>query len=135
MGHRLPAVMFLLMNAVFAPPAVSQLIPFTQYQVQGMVRHGMADETSAQAIKQQGIDFSATKDFIQSLKAAGASEAFIAALGAAPHRWRTAEMAPKPLSEAEVVALLTWSVPANRVAVLVRMRGIDFEPGAKGLTG
>lgn len=133
MGHRLAAVLLLLMNAVFVPPAVSQLVPFTQNQVQGMVRHGIADATSAQAIRQQGIDFSVTKEFIESLKTSGADDAFTAALGAAPHRRRTPKMAPKPLSEAEVVALLTWPVPANRVAVLVRTRGIDFEPGSEGL--
>ena len=49
--------------------------PFTQDQVQAMVRDGLADETGAEAIEQRGIDFAITEDFIQSLKTAGASEA------------------------------------------------------------
>ena len=46
--------------------------PFTQDQVQGMVRDGLGDETGAKAIEQRGIDFSPTEDFLQSLKTAGA---------------------------------------------------------------
>jgi hypothetical protein len=47
-----------------------------------MVRDGLGDETGAKAIEQLGIDFAPTEDFIQTLKTAGASEAFLAALRA-----------------------------------------------------
>ena len=57
MDYRLPAVMLLLMNAVFALPALSKSIPFTQNQVQGMVRHGMADATSAKPSDSRALIF------------------------------------------------------------------------------
>jgi hypothetical protein len=57
--------------------------PFTQDQVQGMVRDGLGDESGAKLIEQRGIDFVPSEDSIQTLKAAGASEAFLNALRAA----------------------------------------------------
>jgi predicted NAD-dependent protein-ADP-ribosyltransferase YbiA (DUF1768 family) len=47
------------------------------------VRDGLGDESGAKLIEQRGIDFSPAEDFLQSLKAAGASEAFLKALRAA----------------------------------------------------
>jgi hypothetical protein len=44
------------------------------------VRGGLGDETGAKAIEQGGVDFAPTEDLLQSLKAAGASEAFLGAL-------------------------------------------------------
>jgi hypothetical protein len=57
--------------------------PFTQEQVVSMVRDGFGDESGAKLIEQRGIDFAPSEDFIQTLKAAGASEAFLKALRAA----------------------------------------------------
>ena len=48
-----------------------------------MVRDGFGDESGAKLIEQRGIDFAPSEDFIQTLKAAGASEAFLNALRAA----------------------------------------------------
>jgi hypothetical protein len=50
-----------------APPGAGSAKPFTQDQVQGMVRDGLGDETGAKAIEQRGIDFAPTEDFLQSL--------------------------------------------------------------------
>ena len=68
---------------VFALPAWAQQKPFTQEQVSNMVRDGFGDESGAKLIEQRGIDFAPAADFLQTLKAAGASEAFLKALGAA----------------------------------------------------
>ena len=57
--------------------------PFTQEQVVSMVRDRFGDESGAKLIEQRGIDFAPSEDFIQTLKAAGASEAFLNALRAA----------------------------------------------------
>jgi len=57
--------------------------PFTQDQVRAMMRDGFGDESGAKLIEQRGIDFAPSEDFIQTLKAAGASEAFLMALRAA----------------------------------------------------
>ena len=78
-----PTFLILTMALVFAPPAWSQQKPFTQEQVLSMVRDGFGDESGAKLIEQRGIDFAPSEDFCQSLKAAGASEAFLKALRAA----------------------------------------------------
>jgi len=48
-----------------------------------MVRDGFGDGSGAKLIEPRGIDFAPSEDFIQTLKAAGASEAFLNALRAA----------------------------------------------------
>ncbi len=73
----------LAITLVFALPAWAQQKPLTQDQVQALVRDGLGDETGAKAIEQRGIDFAPAEDFVQGLKAAGASEAFLKAVRAA----------------------------------------------------
>jgi hypothetical protein len=72
----------LAMGLVFALSAWGQQKPFTRDQVQGLVRDGLGDESGAKLIEQRGIDFAPPEDFLQSLKAAGSSEAFLKALRA-----------------------------------------------------
>ena len=100
--------------------------PFTQEQVSNMVRDGFGDESGAKLIEQRGIDFAPSEDFIQTLKAAGASKAFLQALRAA--KPPEPASARKPLNQVQVFALLVGQVPSHRVAMLVQERGIDFEP-------
>ena len=64
--------------------AASRAKAFTQEQVVSMVRDGFGDESGAKLIEQRGIDFAPAEDFLQTLKAAGASEAFLQALRAGP---------------------------------------------------
>ena len=108
-------------------PGFSPAHPFTQEQVSNMVRAGLGDESGAKLIEQRGIDFAPSEDFYQTLKAAGASEAFLNALRAA--------VAPgfspapkKPLNQVQVFALLVGQVSSHRITILVQERGIDFEP-------
>ena len=84
-----PAALAAVMLAMPAPPQAQQesvapgvnpARPFTQDQVQAMVRDGLADESGAKLIEQRGLDFAHTDDFLQSLKAAGASAALLEAL-------------------------------------------------------
>jgi tetratricopeptide (TPR) repeat protein len=126
-----------------ALPPRAQQKPFTQEQVSNMVRDGFGDESGAKLIEQRGIDFAPAEDFIQTLKAAGASEAFLNALRAAV----TPGLSPahaalkggsttagppasakKPINQVQVFALLVGQVPSHRVTMLVQERGIDFEP-------
>jgi len=100
--------------------------PFTQDQVQGLVRAGLGDDSGAKLIDQRGIDFALVEDFLQNLKAAGASEAFLKALRAA--KPPEPASAKKPLNQVQVFALLVGQVPSHRVTMLVQERGIDFEP-------
>src|SRR5208283_5079089 len=102
--------------------------PFTQEQVSNMVHAGLGDDSGAKLIEQRGIDFAPSEDFYQTLKAAGASEAFLNALRAAKPRQPAS--AKKPLNQVQVFALLVGQVqlPSHRVTMLVQERGIDFEP-------
>jgi len=107
-------------------PGTSSAKPFTQEQVSNMVRDGFGDESGAKLIEQRGIDFAPSKDFYQTLKAAGASEAFLNALRAA--KPPEPASAKKPLNQVQVFALLVGQVQSHRVTMLVQERGIDFEP-------
>jgi len=100
--------------------------PFTQEQVTSMVRDGFGDDSGAKLIEQRGIDFATAEDFLQALKAAGASEAFLEALLEAKPSVSTS--AKKPLNQVQVITLLAGQVPNHRVATLVQERGIDFDP-------
>jgi hypothetical protein len=99
---------------------------FTQDQVSNMVRDGFGDESGAKLIEQRGVDFAPSEDFIQTLKTAGASEAFLQALRAA--KPPESASAKKPLNQVQVITLLAAQVPSHRVTMLVQERGIDFEP-------
>jgi hypothetical protein len=68
---------------IFAVPAVAQQKPMTQDQVHALVRDGLGDESGTKLIEQRGIGFAPAEDFIQTLKAASASEAFLNSLRAA----------------------------------------------------
>lgn len=100
--------------------------PLTKEQVVNLVKNQFGDKSGARAIKQRGIDFEPTDDFIESLKDAGADSDFIEALQEAKHATKPA--AKKPLTQTQILALLTGSVPSHRVSMLVADRGIDFEP-------
>jgi tetratricopeptide (TPR) repeat protein len=106
-------------------PLVAQQKPFTQDQVGNMVRDGFGDDSGAKLIEQRGIDFVPAEDFLQSLKTAGANEAFLAALRI-PKPPKPAATA-KPLNQVQILALMAGGVPGQRVAMLVTSRGIDFD--------
>ena len=119
-------LLMLAMGLVFALSAWAQQKPLTRDQVQGLVRDGLGDESGAKLIEQRGIDFAPAEDFLQNLKAAGASEAFLKALRAA--KQPEPESAKKTLNQVQIFALLAGRVTSARVAMLVKERGIDFEP-------
>jgi len=119
-------LLLLAMGLAFALSAWAQQKPLTQDQVQSLVRSGLGDESGAKLIEQRGINFAPAEDFLQSLKAAGASDAFLKALRAAKRPEPAS--AKKPLNQVQVFFLLAGQVPSHRVAMLVNERGIDFEP-------
>ena len=84
MRHRATfTVQMLMIAAIVALPMRAQQKPFTQEQVVSMVRDGFGDESGAKLIEQRGIDFAPSEGFYQTLKAAGASQAFLNPLRAA----------------------------------------------------
>jgi hypothetical protein len=93
-----------------------------------MVRDGLGDESGAKLIEQRGIDFAPSEDLYQTLKAAGASEAFLSALRAAVARGLSPAhaalkggsttsgppaSAKKPLNQVQVFALLAGQVSSH----------------------
>lgn len=121
------AVFLLTAAAILASPAGAQQKPFTQEQVTAMVRDGFGDRTGAKLIEQRGIDFDVTEDFVQSLKAASASDPFLRALRAV--KSPVPGGARKPLDPVEALALLTGQATSHHVALLVNERGLNFQPG------
>ena len=129
MTHRSVVILLVLITAaILVVPAPAQQKPFTQEQVQAMVRDGLGDETGADAIQKRGIDFAPTEALLESLKLAGASEVFLAAVRTAKRPETMRGTPKKPLTQVQVFALLIGQVPSHRVTILVRERGVDFEP-------
>lgn len=89
--------------------------PLTQVQVSDMVRAGVGEDTGAQMITQRGLDFAPTEAYLQTLKTAGAKEAFLKAV-----RDRM------PINTVQIIAQLAAESPCQRVATLVKDRGVDF---------
>ena len=113
---RFPPLVILLLIALaltLAPANWAQQKPLAQDQVRGLVRGGLGDETGAKAIEQRGIDFVPTEDFLHSLKAAGANEAFLQALRAAKHPQPAGGAAKKPLNQLQVFTLLAGQAPSR----------------------
>ncbi len=102
---RRPAVTILmLIIAVILPlPMRAQQKPFTQAQVQGMVRSGLGDDSGAKLIDQRGIDFAPTEDFLQALKVVGANEPFLQALRTAKPPQPAGGATKKPLNQVQVL--------------------------------
>ena len=84
--HKTLTLLIVAIGLVSALSAWAQQKPFTKEQVSNMVRDGFGDESGAKLIEQRGIDFAPSEDFYQTLKAAGATEAFLKALRAARQR-------------------------------------------------
>ncbi len=93
--RRRPVVTILMLIAavILTLPMRAQQKPFTRDQVHGLVRDGLGDESGAKLIEHRGIDFAPAEDFLQSLKAAGASEAFLKAARGQAARARKREEA------------------------------------------
>lgn len=112
-------LLLILLLAVVAPVALCQQPqqPLTKGQVMDLVKFGMNGADLAEKIKNLGIDFEPTDDYLQVLRNAGVQDAVIQALRAAR---------PKPLTREQVGKLVAGGVPNERAATLVKQRGIDF---------
>ena len=117
----------LIFGLVFCLPLAArpQQSPLTRAQVINLVKNQFGDEAGARSIEKRGIDFEPSPDFLESLKDAGASDAFIQAVQKASHAGHPAR---PTLNQIQVLGLLGGQVPSHRVAMLVAERGIDFDP-------
>ncbi len=78
-----PLYFMLIIGVVIALSAWGQQEPLTQDQVRGLVRSRLGNDSGAKLIEQRGISFLVADDFLQSMQAAGASDAFLRALRSA----------------------------------------------------
>ena len=122
-------ILILVIPMILTLPMRAQQQPFTQEQVQGLVRAALGDDSGAKLIEQRGIDFAPAEGFLQSLQAAGASEAFLKALRAA--KQPEPASAKKPLNQVQVFALLAAQVPSHRVAMLANEHSVGHEEGPR----
>jgi formylglycine-generating enzyme required for sulfatase activity len=110
------SIMFLL---VVVQPALPQeaSAPLGKDQVLDLVKFGLDSGELAKRIRERGIDFDPTDDYIETLRKAGAQGAVIHAL---------LEARPKPLTREQVGKLVAGGVPSQRAVMLVKQHGIDF---------
>jgi WD40 repeat protein len=109
----------ILLVAVIAAPVSSQQAskPLTNDQVMDLVKAGMETANLVNLVREHGIDFDPNEEYIQALRKAGAEDPVIEALHSAR---------PKPLTKDQVLGLVAQGVPAERAAMLVKERGVDF---------
>lgn len=89
-----------------------------------LVKFGMSSADLAQKIEEHGLDFEPTDAYLDELRKAGAKEEVIQAIRG---------VKPKPLNREQVGKLVAGHVPNERVTVLVKQRGIDFQADDKYL--
>ncbi len=120
-------ILILVIPMFYALPMRAQQKPFTQEQVSNMVRAGLGEDSGAKLIVQRGIDFAPAEDFLQTLKAAGASEPFLAALRAAKPP-EPATSAKKPINQVQAfrgpTTWLTQITPYVGFALTVLLSGL-----------
>jgi tetratricopeptide (TPR) repeat protein len=105
--------------------------PLTKDQVMGLVRNRLGDESGAKVVEQRGIDFEPTDDFLSSLREAGAGDVFLKAVREAKQPAKNQPAASGPLDIYEITAMLLEGAPSQRLADLVRQRGITFLPSGE----
>jgi formylglycine-generating enzyme required for sulfatase activity len=101
-----------------APPQAGP--PLTKGEVMNLVKFGMNSADLVKKIKDLGIDFEPTDEYLEALRKAGAQEAVIQALNQARPK------ALKPLTQEQVGQLVAGGVPSERAETLVKQHGIDF---------
>jgi formylglycine-generating enzyme required for sulfatase activity len=91
--------------------------PLAKDEIMGLVKAGMDNAQLAKAVRQRGIDFEPSVEYLEALRKAGAHDELIGALHAAR---------PQPLSKDQVLQLVAGGVASERATSLVKQRGIDF---------
>ena len=95
-----------------------------------MVKFGLDSGELAKRIKERGIDFELTDDYVQSLRRAGAQDVVVQALVRSSALGQ--ESGP-PLANDQVMRLVKFGMDGTEVAKRIKERGVDFEPTDDGL--
>ncbi|HEV2177071.1 MAG TPA: energy transducer TonB [Terriglobia bacterium] len=98
--------------------------PLTKSQVDDLVASGVDSQRIAAVVKERGINFQPTNDYLDSLGSKGAKQELLDALSAA---------VPTPLSKSELLRLLATGKSSDDLVPIVQRRGIDFKPTAEDL--
>lgn len=117
-------IMGIVSFALMTMPAHSQQAPepLKQDQVMDLVKAGIDPSALAKLIREHGLDFDLSDDYLQALRAAKAPDAVIQALRA---------VKPQPISRSKLLALVAGGLPSARVVELVKDRGVSFYPDAE----
>ena len=118
------AALPVLLKALGANALKTGQAPLDKDLLRELVAAGVGGLSLAKAVWDRGINFPPAADYLQSLHDAGALEALLNALR---------ESAPKPLTREQVLNLLASGVSADRVATLVKKRGLTFKPNEEYL--
>jgi formylglycine-generating enzyme required for sulfatase activity len=120
-------LIFIIFLAVTAQPAIPQQAekPLTKDQVMGLVNFGMDGADLARRIKERGVDFEPTEDYVESLKRAGAENMVVQALVRSS---ALGQESGRPLTKDQVVRLVKFGMDGTEVAKRIKGRGLDFEP-------
>jgi hypothetical protein len=107
----------LIFVSLFPQPIRAQQTsgPLAKDQVMDLVRAGMETPALVKLIREHGIDFDLTNDYLQTLRKAGAEEPVIRAL-------QTTR--PQPLSKDQLLKMVAAGVPST--ATRVKQRGVNF---------
>jgi TonB family protein len=89
-----------------------------------MLAEDTPSENIAGAVLGRGVDFQPTQDYLEGLRSQGAKDVLIDTLRAA---------VPRPFSKEELVQQLRSRVDQDWLAQKIRLRAIDFDPGAANL--
>jgi TonB family protein len=99
--------------------------PLSAPEVSELLAERVPGATLAKLVERRGISFVPTEDYLQGLRAKGATPAVRASLRAAT---------PKPLTRDDLLQSLATGEDPGQIAGQIRQRGISFEPTEGNLT-
>jgi len=108
-----------LLQAVAEAALAQSREPLKKDMLPHLVGAGVESDKLAHAVQVRGMDLPLAAEEFDNLKRLGADESLLKALR---------EANPKPLNSDQVLNLVTGGIPAARAELLIRRRGIDFNP-------
>jgi hypothetical protein len=117
------ALVFVLGSAILPRVTAGAQKPLASSQLQQLLRAGVDSEHLAKVVKERGVEFEVTGDFLVSLRQQGAEPVLLKALGDAALR-----VGERPLDAAFVQELGSAGFDNQTLARAVQERGLCFHP-------